>query len=89
MLPNDVLSLLLLLLHITIILLSRILISKYANIVLERDMGKWRCLWCSKIIEGESFMELVKSIIKEHEPIHAWENISFLEKTPLEHELLA
>ena len=75
-----------------ILLLShfpRILISKYANIVLERDMGKWRCLWCSKIIEGESFMVLVKSIIKEHESIHAWENISFLEKTPLEHELLA
>jgi len=52
-------------------------------------MGKWRCLWYSKIIEGESFMELVKSTIKEPELIHAWENISFLEKTPLEHELLA
>jgi hypothetical protein len=52
-------------------------------------MGKWKCLWCSKIIEGESFMDLVNSTAKESEPVHAWENISFLDKTPKEHELLA
>ena len=52
-------------------------------------MGKWKCLWCSKIIEGESFMDLVNSTMKESEPVHGWENISFLGKTPLEHELRA
>ena len=52
-------------------------------------MGKWRCRWCSKAIEGESFIELVKSTMEESEPVHAWENISILEKTPMEHELLA
>ena len=52
-------------------------------------MGKWKCLWCSKIIEGESFMDLVNSTTKESEPVHAWENISFLDKTTTERELLA
>jgi hypothetical protein len=66
-----------------------ILVSKYVNIVLERDMSKWRCLWYSKILQEESFMDLVKSTMKEPEPIYARENISFLEKTPLELELLA
>ena len=28
-------------------------------------MGKWKCLWCSKVLEGESFMDLVKASMKE------------------------
>ena len=52
-------------------------------------MGKWKCLWCSKILEGESFMELVKSTMKESEPVHAWENISLLEESELEDQLVA
>lgn len=29
-------------------------------------------------------MDLVKSTMKESEPVHAWENISLLEEAPLE-----
>lgn len=65
------------------------LISKYPHIVLERDMGKWKCMWCFKIIEGESFMDLVKSTMKESEPVHAWENISLLEEASLKNQLVA
>ena len=34
-------------------------------------------------------MDLVNSTTKESEPVHAWENISFLDKTTTERELLA
>jgi hypothetical protein len=46
-------------------------------------------MWCFKIIEGESFMDLVKSTMKESEPVHAWENISLLEEAPLKNQLVA
>jgi hypothetical protein len=46
--------------------------------VLERNMGKWKCLWCSKVLEGESFMDLVEASIKEEsgQHVHGWENIA-------------
>jgi hypothetical protein len=45
-------------------------------------MGKWRCLWCSKVMEGESFMELIEASIKENsrQHIHGWENITLVEE---------
>jgi hypothetical protein len=41
-------------------------------------MGKWKCLWCSKVLEGESFMDLIAASIKEEggQHIHGWENIT-------------
>jgi hypothetical protein len=41
-------------------------------------MGKWKCLWCSKVLEGESFMDLVAASAKEEsgQHVHGWENIS-------------
>ncbi|MGC1131844.1 MAG: hypothetical protein WA941_03390, partial [Nitrososphaeraceae archaeon] len=43
------------------------------------NMGKWKCLWCSKVIEGESFMDLVMTSTNNEQP-HAWENITLLEE---------
>jgi hypothetical protein len=43
-------------------------------------MGKWRCLWCSKVLEGESFMDLVTRTYVRGEPVHAWENITVVEE---------
>jgi hypothetical protein len=28
-------------------------------------MGKWKCLWCSKVLEGEFFMDLIAASAKE------------------------
>lgn len=41
-------------------------------------MGKWKCLYCAKVIEGESFMNLVKTTasIERGRHVHAWENIT-------------
>lgn len=41
-------------------------------------MGKLKCLWCSKMLEGESFMDLVAASEKEEggQHVHGWENIS-------------
>ena len=40
-------------------------------------MGKWKCLWCSKVLEGESFMDLIEASRKEEgEHVHGWENIT-------------
>jgi hypothetical protein len=40
-------------------------------------MGKWKCLWCSKVLEGESFMNLVEASMKEEggQHVHGWQNI--------------
>jgi hypothetical protein len=40
-------------------------------------MGKWKCLWCSKVLEGESFMDLVETSMKEEtrQHVHCWENV--------------
>jgi len=43
-------------------------------------MGKWKCLWCSKVREGESFVDPVMTSTNDNEPIHAWENIALVEE---------
>jgi hypothetical protein len=45
-------------------------------------MGKWKCIWCSKILEGESFMDLVAASVKEEgaQHVHGWENITLIEE---------
>jgi hypothetical protein len=45
-------------------------------------MGKWKCIWCSKILEGESFMDLVAASVKEEggQHVHGWENITLVEE---------
>jgi hypothetical protein len=50
-------------------------------------MGRWRCSYCDKVIEGESFMTIVKATLKDNEPIHAWKNIVVME--PEKSKLLA
>ncbi|MGH9985776.1 MAG: hypothetical protein ACRD8W_17670 [Nitrososphaeraceae archaeon] len=55
------------------------------------DMGKWKCIWCSKILEGESFMDLVAASVKEKggQHVHGWENITLVEEeTKLANKLL-
>jgi hypothetical protein len=55
-------------------------------------MGKWKCLWCSKVLEGESFMDLIAASAKEEngQHVHGWENITLLEEeTALEKKLIA
>ena len=55
-------------------------------------MGKWKCLWCSKVIEGESFLDLLEESMKEEgkEHVHGWENISLAkEQVALANKLLA
>jgi hypothetical protein len=51
-------------------------------IIFGRIMGKWKCLWCSKVLEGESFMDLVEAFMKEErrQHVHAWENITLIEE---------
>jgi hypothetical protein len=38
-------------------------------------MSKWKCLWCSKVLEGESFMDLIEASMKEEggQHVHGWE----------------
>jgi len=45
-------------------------------------MGKWKCLWCSKVLEGESFMDLIAESSKEEsgQHVHGWENITLIEE---------
>jgi hypothetical protein len=45
-------------------------------------MAKWKCLWCSKVLEGESFMDFVAASMKEEggQHVHCWENIPLVEK---------
>jgi hypothetical protein len=54
-------------------------------------MGKWKCLWCSKVLEGESFMDLVAASMKEEggQHVHGWENITIAEvKAVLKNKLV-
>jgi len=58
---------------------------------LERNMGKWKCLWCSKVLEGESFMDLVEASMKEEggQHVHGWKNITLVkESVVLENKLV-
>lgn len=45
-------------------------------------MGKWKCLWRSKVLEGESFMDLIAASAKEEDGqhLHGWENTSLGKK---------
>jgi hypothetical protein len=45
-------------------------------------MGIWKCLWCSKVLEGESFRDLVAASLKEEygQHVHVWENIIMVQK---------
>ena len=45
-------------------------------------MGKWKCLWCSKVLEGESFMDLIEATMREEggQHVHGWENVTFVEE---------
>ena len=45
-------------------------------------MGKWKCLWCAKVLEGESFMDLIAASAKEEsgQHVHGWENITLIEE---------
>jgi hypothetical protein len=44
-------------------------------------MGMWACLWCSKVLEGESFMDLVKASMKKEvrQYVHGWENVALVD----------
>jgi hypothetical protein len=55
-------------------------------------MSKWKCLWCSKVLEGESFMDFVEASMKEEDGqhVHGWENMTLLEeKLGLKNKVLA
>jgi hypothetical protein len=54
-------------------------------------MGKWKCLWCSKVLEGESFMDLIKKSMKEEDGqhVHGWENITLEKEVAMANKLLA
>lgn len=75
-------------------ILSILLISDDVVIECRRNMGKWKCLWCSKVLEGESFMDLVEASMREErgQHVHGWENITLIEEKPvavLENKLLS
>lgn len=68
------------------------LIRYVAFKVLELALGKWKCIWCSKVLEGESFMALIAASSKEEggQHVHGWENITLLEEeATLANKLLA
>jgi hypothetical protein len=45
-------------------------------------MGRWKCLWCSKVLQGESFMDLIEASRKGEggQHVHGWENITLHEE---------
>lgn len=56
------------------------------------DMGKWKCLWCSKVLEGESFTDLIAATTREDggQHVHGWEKITLVdEETKLASKLLS
>ena len=68
------------------------LIRYVAFRVLELGLGKWKCIWCSKVLEGESFMDLIAASTKEEgeQHVHGWENATLLEEeAALDNKLLA
>jgi hypothetical protein len=59
------------------------LIRYVAFKVLELDLGRWKCIWCSMVLEGESFMDLIAATTKEEgggQHVHGWENIALQEE---------
>ena len=68
------------------------LIRYVAFKVLELGLGKWKYIWCSKVLEGESFMDLITASTKEEsgQHVHGWENVTLLEEeAALDNRLLA
>jgi hypothetical protein len=68
------------------------LIRYVAFRVLELNLGKWKCVWCSEVLEGDSFMDLIAASTKEEggQHVHGWENIGLLEEeVAVENKLLA
>jgi hypothetical protein len=67
--------------------------KEYHHANIGRNMGKWKCLWCSKVLEGESFMDLIEASMKEEggQHVHGWENITLVEEEAalVESKLLA
>ena len=59
---------------------TNILICNVGLHTVGKNMGKWKCLWCSKVLEGESFMDSVTRAYVRGEPVHAWENITLVEE---------
>jgi hypothetical protein len=60
--------------------------------VLELNLGKWKCVWCSKVLEGDSFTDLIAASTKEEggQHVYGWKNIALLEKeVAAENKLLA
>ena len=49
-------------------------------IQLEKHMDKWKCLGCSKVLEGGSFMDSVTRTCARGESVHAWENVTLVEE---------
>jgi hypothetical protein len=45
-------------------------------------MGKWKCMWRSKVLEGESFMDLIAVSSKEEgvQHVYEWENVSLVKR---------
>jgi len=39
-------------------------------------------MWCSKVLEGESFMDLIAASAKEEggQHVHGWENVTVIEE---------
>jgi hypothetical protein len=58
------------------------LIRYVAFKVLEPDLGRWKCIWCSMVLEGESFMDLIAATTKKEggQHVHGWENITLQEE---------
>lgn len=58
------------------------LIRYVAFRVLEPDLGRWKCIWCSMVLEGESFMDLIAATMKKEggQHVHGWENITLQEE---------
>jgi hypothetical protein len=56
------------------------LVGYVVFIVLDRNMGG-KCLWCSKVLEGESFMDLIAASAKEEggQDVHGWVSVSLVE----------
>ena len=68
------------------------LIRYVAFRVLELNLGKWKCVWCSKVLEGDSFMDLIAASTKEEggQHVRGWENEGLLEEeVAAENKLLA
>jgi hypothetical protein len=53
-------------------------------------MGKWKCQWYSKVLEGESFMDLVEAPKNEEggQHVHGWKNITLVKEVDMINKIL-